>query len=104
MNKTNKTDLKFDSGKLKSSLVPTIAIKALADVMTFGAEKYEEDSWKNLDNAQQRYTDALYRHLEAWRGGEKFDRESGRPHLWHVITNVAFLLWFEDDAEAKKDT
>ncbi len=86
---------KFDSGKLRYSLIPPVALKALADVLTFGAEKYEAHGWMHVPNAKERYTDALFRHLEAWRSGEKFDPESKRPHLWHVITNVAFLIYLE---------
>ena len=87
-----KDNLKFDSGKLRYSLIPTKALEALASVLTYGAEKYEAHSWMNLTNASERYTDALYRHLEAWRGGEMYDEESGRLHLAHAITNVAFLI------------
>jgi len=39
-----------------------------------------------------RYVGALYRHLEAWRDGEEVDTESSMPHLWHAMTNLAFLI------------
>lgn len=90
---------KFDGGKLRYSLVPPIAMESLADVLTFGAKKYAANSWQNVQNAEERYLDALYRHLEAYRAGESVDSDSGKSHLAHAITNVAFLLHFE--AEAK---
>jgi len=30
-----------------------------------------------------------------WQSGERFDKESGLPHLAHVACNAIFLLWFE---------
>ncbi len=88
--------MKFDTGKLRYDLIPPEALRALADVLTYGAEKYAPDNWKSVPDAKARYTAALYRHLEAWRSGEQTDAESGRHHLAHAITNVAFLIWFEE--------
>ena len=89
------TGLKYDSGKLRYSLVPPIAMRALAEVLTFGALKYAPNNWQLVDNGKERYLDALYRHLEAYRSGELVDPESNLPHLSHAITNIAFLLHFE---------
>jgi len=86
---------KYDTGKLRYSLIPPISLKALATILTFGAEKYEKDNWQKLENPEERYTDALFRHLESYRAGERLDPESGYPHLWHMITNVAFLIFFD---------
>lgn len=88
---------KYDTGKLRYSLVPPIAIKAIAEVLTFGANKYAANSWQKVENGSERYLDALYRHLEAYRSGEKFDPESGSTHLAHAITNISFLLHFEQE-------
>ena len=87
--------LKYDSGKLKYHLVPSESIQAIAEIMTYGAEKYCENSWQGLDDFENRYYDALMRHLEAWRQGEKIDKESGKLHLAHAATNAIFLLWNE---------
>ena len=86
--------MKFDTGKLRYSLVPPEAMKALAEVLTYGAKKYKPNNWKQVDDTS-RYVDALYRHLEAWRSGEDVDAESGLSHLAHALTNVAFLIYFE---------
>ena len=86
--------MKFDTGKLRYSLIPPEATKALASVLTYGAKKYKPNNWKNAEDFD-RYTDALYRHLDAWRGGQEFDEESGLSHLSHAITNIAFLIWHE---------
>lgn len=86
--------MKFDSGKLRYSLIPPVATEALAEVLTYGAKKYKPNNWQKAEDFS-RYTDALYRHLEAWRSGQEFDEESGLSHLSHALTNVAFLIWYE---------
>jgi len=91
---------KHDTGKLRYSLVPPIALEAIADVLTFGAEKYAPNSWQGVINGKERYTDALYRHLEAYRAGEKSDPDSGKSHLAHALTNISFLLHFEREEDA----
>jgi len=83
--------MKFDTGKLRYSLIPPEATKALASVLTYGAKKYKPNNWREV-NDTARYVDALYRHLEAWRAGEQFDEESKLPHLEHALTNIAFLI------------
>ena len=87
--------LKFDNSKLRYSLIPPKTTKELAKVLTYGAKKYKPNNWKNADDTT-RYIDALYRHLESWRSGESFDDESGLSHLSHALTNIAFLIEFED--------
>lgn len=83
--------MKFDGDKLRYDLIPPSTMKALAEVLTFGARKYKPNNWKECADTD-RYIAALYRHLEAWRAGEEKDEESGMPHLWHAITNLAFLV------------
>lgn len=83
---------KFDSAKTRWELVPWAEMKEVAEIMSFGAEKYGERSWTNLPNAKDRYTGALIRHLMAWIEGEQKDAESGKNHLAHVICNALFLI------------
>jgi hypothetical protein len=95
--------LKYDAGKLRYSLVPTEALRGLAEVLTFGAEKYEPNSWQEVENAEERYLDALIRHIEAYRSGEALDQESGLHHLKHAACNVAFLIYFEETSARRTD-
>lgn len=81
---------KFDGGKLQYRLVPPHALKAVAEVLTFGAKKYSPYSWVNVES--ERYLDAAYRHLEQRRMGEELDQESGLTHLAHAAVNLLFLL------------
>ena len=84
---------KYDSGKLRPSLIPPEVIRAVVEVMTYGANKYSADNWKQVE--PERYIDALWRHYIAWKTGEKNDAESGLSHAAHFATNALFLLWFE---------
>lgn len=87
--------IKFDSGKLRYGLIPPETLKALAEVLTFGAQKYAPNNWMLLDDGHDRYLDALFRHLEAYRSGETYDPESHLHHLAHALTNVAFLHYLD---------
>jgi hypothetical protein len=88
---------KFDDGKLEYGLLPPLALKAVVDVLTFGAQKYERDNWKFVEDSKRRYFDALQRHLWAWKEGEINDPESGRHHLAHAMCCLMFL--YEHDVK-----
>lgn len=83
---------KHDSGKLRYDLFPAEAMEAIVKVLTKGAEKYDDNNWKHVDNARDRYYAALMRHVEADRMGEVFDDEWDFLHLAHAATDIIFLL------------
>jgi hypothetical protein len=87
--------IKFDGSKARMELLPLKALEAIAAVMTFGANKYADNGWKSLEDAEGRYTGALLRHLTAIQAGEVNDPESGLPHIAHVACNAVFLTHFE---------
>lgn len=89
--------LKLDNDKTQWYLMPWKQLKVVADILTFGAKKYQPNNWKFVKNAKERYESALYRHLTSWSSGEKTDPESGKSHLAHVICNALFLMFFEDE-------
>ncbi len=93
---------KDDEGKLRYDLVPAIALEEIAKVLTFGAKKYAPNSWQEIEDLEDRYTAAAFRHLQAWRMGEKVDSESGVHPLSHAITDLIFLLC--NDLKEKKIT
>lgn len=86
---------KDDREKTRLDLIEPQFIEAVGEILTFGADKYEANSWQKVENAKDRYYAALMRHLMAWRGGEEIDPESGLTHLAHVACNVMFLMHFE---------
>lgn len=81
---------KFDKGKPQYRLIPPAALRRVADVLTYGAEKYSAHTWVNVESV--RYLDATFRHIEAFRSGHRYDAESKMPHLAMAITNLMFLL------------
>jgi hypothetical protein len=82
------------------------AIKAVADVSKFGAQKYgvayEEQNWRSVDNAAVRYEDAVARHTVAALAGESVDPESGLLHLahraWDAMATLELALSHEGRA------
>ena len=93
--------MKFDGDKLRPDLIPPSATKALAEVLTFGARKYKPNNWKNCTDLS-RYEAALLRHILAYQEGESHDSESGMPHLWHAMTNIAFLIELDNKSNSKQ--
>lgn len=86
---------KADNGKEDLTLVPTGIIHAIARVRMFGTKKYgSPDNWKRVEI--ERYRKAAYRHFLAYiENPKQQDSESGLPHLFHLATNVAFLIELE---------
>lgn len=85
---------KADGGKLRPTLCPIGLIEAVTAIREYGCKKYHDpDNWRNVE--PQRYRDALYRHWLEYLKGEKTDKESGLPHLWHLACNAAFLIEME---------
>lgn len=84
--------MKFDTGKLRYKLIDTKALAWLAAVLTVGAVKYDAENWRIVENSDERYYDALMRHVEAWRQGERYDAETTLPHLCHAFFCVMCLL------------
>lgn len=96
-------DAKADAGKPRLTLVPRKIIWAIAAVREFAVRtKYKDpDNWKRVE--PQRYRDALFRHLLAYLDNpDGKDPESGLPILWHIATNVAFLVEMEYDDGQKR--
>lgn len=93
---------KDDNDKPRYDLLPPEALDALARVLTFGAEKYEDRNWEKGMRWGRPYA-ALQRHLWAWWGGENTDPETGESHLAHAMCCVAFLLAYESRSTGEDD-
>lgn len=87
--------IKHDQKKVRMDLIPWQAVKEIAKVLTFGAEKYGPYNWQHLDDPQPRLFAALQRHMLAWWDGDDKDDETGISHLAHAGCCILFLLWFE---------
>ena len=76
--------LKFDGGKPDYTLVPWPAMEEVVKVLGFGAQKYDRDNWRKVDNAKQRYQAAAFRHMAAYASGQHKDPETGLSHMAQV--------------------
>lgn len=88
-------EAKADAGKPQLTLVPRQIIWDIARIRMYGNEKYgDPDNWKTVEI--ERYRDAAFRHFMAYLDDPHgVDEESGLPHLWHCVTNFAFLCEME---------
>jgi hypothetical protein len=87
--------IKDDHGKPPVGLVLESfphAILDVAKVSGFGANKYTRGGWQTVENAEQRYLDAVGRHLLAFYSGEHADKESNLPHLAHAAWGLLAVL------------
>lgn len=93
----NNQDIKKDAGKIRPTLVPRQAIRAVAVIREFGTQKYgDPDSWKKVE--PERYRDAAFRHFLSYLDDPRsVDEESGLEHLWHACCNLMFLIELENE-------
>jgi hypothetical protein len=70
-------------------------LKELAKVYTYGCEKYSERSWQTVDNGKDRYTAALFRHIDAYQNGQWGNWEDGNClHVAQIAWNAIAVKWF----------
>lgn len=83
---------KLDDGKPLAGLLGdfSLALMAVVDVGTYGAKKYSRGGWQSVPEGQQRYTDAMWRHMLAENRGEL--DESGLLHMAHAAWNALARL------------
>ena len=89
-------DMKFDGDKCRLDLIEPAFTEGVGNVLTFGAKKYEAESWKTLEDGLRRYLTAAERHILAIKKGEFTDSESGLPHAYHAATDLMMVQWFID--------
>ena len=96
---------KDDSGKIRLELIPSELLFAVGDILTFGAEKYDDRNWEK-GMSWGRVYGALMRHMWSWWAGRgptahsflfgSLDGETERSHLWHAGCCIAFLIAYEE--------
>jgi len=80
--------------KTRFDLIPFEAIGEIADVLEYGAKKYEAHNWARGAD-WSRYFSALCRHVFAWWAGEDKDPETGFSHLAHAGCCLCFLMQYQ---------
>lgn len=84
------TGTKHDQDKPRVDLLDPLFLVGVADVLGFGANKYNAHNWRG-GIAYSRILGAILRHTFAIMRGEDIDPESGLPHVDHLGCSVMFL-------------
>ena len=80
-----------NQGKERFDLLSPIALFSLANVITFGTQKYGDRNWENGFSMMDCFA-AIMRHAWKWALGETYDQESGLHHMAHVMCNCMFII------------
>lgn len=97
---------KDDAHKLHPSYILSHmpqAFEAVIDVAEYGAAKYSPNGWKEVPQGQERYKEALLRHVLAYAAGEVHDTESKRQHLAHAAWNCLAIMQLTHIIPAETD-
>ena len=101
--RANSPGAKLDAGKIRTGMVIegfARALNEVAKVGTFGANKYTDNGWMEVENGCSRYTDAMYRHLISEAMGEELDPDSQIYHAahaaWNALARLNFILNAKD--------
>ncbi len=85
---------KYDQDKTPYDLLSVEFMEGIAEVLKFGAKKYEPHNWaKGI--RYSRVFSALMRHLWDWWRGERLDPETNLHHLFHAGCCLMFLAHYE---------
>ena len=99
-----KEPVKHDQDKPRIDLIPPQAIKDIAEVLTYGAQKYDAHNWRdNGGLAYSRVYAAAQRHLLSFWDGQSLDEETGMSHLAHAACCIVFLMSYETEDNGKDD-
>ena len=108
------TGRKDDNGKLNYSIMPLNEIEEIMGVIQMGANKYEIDNWKDMEDPM-RFMAAMERHYISYmkavqhnadiKAGrikdnmtdrdKRRDKESMKSHLAHIAVNAIFKMWHD---------
>ena len=72
-----------------------LALQEVAKLSEKGARKYSWDGWEDVENGEQRYGEALVRHLLV-EAREEVDSETGVNHMvcvaWNALARLELTL------------
>ena len=99
---------KLDKDKVRVDLMLggfSKALLAVAEIATYGANKYSPHGWQKVSDPVERYSDAKARHMMQGYT-EKYDQESGLYHAaheaWNALAVLEFLIRGEKDEESNR--
>ncbi len=99
LSSSNHPGRKDDDGKPRWDLLPFAEVEEVVKVLTYGARRYGDHNWRQVDNAPNRYLAAALRHIAAHRQGARLDDESGLPHLAHAVASLLFIMALEREGQ-----
>lgn len=86
---------KNDQGKPRTDLLDPEFLLGVAQVLSFGAEKYAANNWRQ-GISYSRILGGILRHVFSLIKGEDIDPESGLKHTYHAACGLMFLSWYLD--------
>ena len=79
------------------------ALWAVAEVSTFGSNKYAWNGWEGVEDGFNRYKDAQFRHILLHAIGEEKDDDSRLMHLkheaWGALATLELYLREQENAD-----
>lgn len=82
----------YDDGKPPLAMLPLKALREVALVQLYGAEKYGEFFNYRKGMEVGRNASCAMRHIAAYMDGEDLDPESRRNHIAHAACRLLFIL------------
>lgn len=86
--------VKHDAGKPRTELIPTEFIIEVAKALTFGANKYGDDNFRQ-GISYRRLLGAAKRHIELELARIETDSDSGHSHLAHAGASLAMYAFMK---------
>ena len=94
--KVFKEATKFDTDKPRMDLIPTDAVREIAKVLTYGAQKYNARNWESNGGMKWgRLYAAIQRHLSDYWEGRDLDDETNLLHLAHAGCDILMLIAYQ---------
>ena len=78
------------------------SVEGMAKVLDYGDKKYGEGNWREYSNINE-LVSAHMRHMESFRSGERYDKESTLEHLDHAQTNLMIIRYLLDNEIVKME-
>ena len=95
---------KNDDEKVRMELLDPEFMVGVAQVLTFGAKKYDAHNWKRATKEDtERIKGSILRHQMAYMSGEIVDPETNLNHMYHVGCNAMFLAYFDRHKDTHVD-